>query len=300
MLINFSFFPPKAYSEEKSSIFEKEQLAGEEREFEIAQDMKMIFCWIPKGEARLGSTETESNIVRNLKIDRDILEMLPEESEIKLGFFKTEGFWMGKYEVTQAEWKIIMHNNPSYFQVDGEMGDKLQQEKIEDTNRYPVENVRKETCQKFLERVNKRGGKVSVFGKPGKFCLPYEDEWEYACRGDKGNKRAFYWGNELNGTQANSDGDLPFGTEQKGQSLGRTCAVDFSNRGQYEKHPWGLCHIIGNVSELCDSKDASSKDSIIRGGDCCYAGWACRSAYRDRNIHAGRYYIGFRVCYRLD
>src|SRR5206468_519820 len=125
-------------------------------------------------------------------------EWLASEAEGVRGKYKTKGFWLGKYEVTQAEWKTVMGDNPSYNSKDGEGKETV---KGLDTARFPVEQVSWDDCQKFLEKVNARGGAANIFGKAGQFRLPHEDEWEYACRGGKGNGRAFCWGDELNGTQ---------------------------------------------------------------------------------------------------
>jgi formylglycine-generating enzyme required for sulfatase activity len=74
----------------------------------------------------------------------------------------TRGFWLGHTEVTQAQWRAVMGNNPSFFQGD----DK------------PVEQVSWEDCQTFLTRLNQR--------VPDLVCrLPSEAEWEYAARAAK-------------------------------------------------------------------------------------------------------------------
>ena len=70
----------------------------------------------------------------------------------------TRGSWLGKYEVTQAQWGMVMENNLSTFQGDDR----------------PVERVTWDDCQEFVRRLN---GK-----EEGAFRLPTEAEWEYACR----------------------------------------------------------------------------------------------------------------------
>jgi formylglycine-generating enzyme required for sulfatase activity len=262
---------------------EKELKGGEEREFEIADGVKMKFCWIPAGKATLGSPKEES--------DR------PDEVEHE---YVTKGFWLGKYLVTQAEWKVVMGVNPSTFQPDGKGKDKLQNDKIQDTSRFPVEQVSWNECQKFLEKMNKRNGAAKVFGKAGQFVLPHENEWEYACRGGKGNKQAFYFGNELNGTQANCKGTAPYGTDKKSDYKERTTEV-----GSYAKdwpHPWGLCDMNGNVWQWCENKYENTAFAlVIRGGSWRNIASWCRSASRSRTAPTYRdNIIGFRVCFRLD
>jgi formylglycine-generating enzyme required for sulfatase activity len=268
--------------------------AGEVKRFEIAKGFEMEFCWIPEGETQLGSPETERDAVYKKLVDNNDGGWLPAEAEGKRGKFRTKGFWLGKYPVTQEEWKAVMGNNPSVF--DGKKDNKA---KGLDVSRFPVENVEWDDCQEFLEKVNKRDGMVKVFGKTGKFVLPHEDEWEYACRGGKGNKRAFYWGDELNGTQANCKGLWPYGTNTEGQNLERPCAVEFTNGDKYEKHPWGLRHMAGNVWQWCENKYDQSNDRVLRGGSWCMKALYCRSAFRNYNPDRLDDY-GFRVCLRLD
>jgi formylglycine-generating enzyme required for sulfatase activity len=280
----------------------KEPKAGEEREFEIATGVKMVFCWIPPGESQLGSPKEEQDYITKTFHKGKRLDFLDSETESWRGKFKTKGIWLGKYSVTQAEWKALMGVNPSKF--DGKKDNKA---KGLDTSRFPVEQVswnmiaQGEGC--FLEKLNMRGGVVKVFGKDCKFMLPNEDQWEYACRGGKGNKRPFYWGDELNGTQANCNGDYPYGTTTKVPSLERTCAVDFTNGGKYEKHPWGLYHMIGNVYQWCDNVyDRSKEHNVLRGGSYGNGAVLCRSASRigiSPGFSSSAVY-GFRVCLSLD
>jgi formylglycine-generating enzyme required for sulfatase activity len=78
-----------------------------------------------------------------------------------------DGFWIGKYEVTQIEWQRVMGNNLSDFKGD----------------RNPVEEVSWNDAQEFIKRLNAKGN--------GMFRLPTEAEWEYAARsGGKDEKYA--------------------------------------------------------------------------------------------------------------
>ncbi|MBF0454366.1 MAG: formylglycine-generating enzyme family protein [Magnetococcales bacterium] len=99
-------------------------------------------------------------------------------------------FWMGKKEVTQAQWRTIMHSNPAYFQK----GD-----------RHPVERVDHDEVLRLTQRLNK------LYNGKATFRLPTEAEWEYVCR-DGGlrepfpgshfiDKLGFYRENSSNSTQ---------------------------------------------------------------------------------------------------
>jgi len=203
----------------------------------------------------------------------------------------SKGFWLGKYEVTQAEWRAVMGANPSYYN-----GKKDNNAMGMDTWRFPVETVSWNNCQEFLKKTNARPRS----GIKGKFKLPHEDEWEYACRGGLGNERPFYFGSELNGTQANCAGIFPYGTTTKGVYKQRPETV-----GSYAvkaRHPWSLCDMHGNVCEWCDNKHKQSEDKrVMRGGFWQFHARLCRAAarYSFAPDTSGSDY-GFRVCFRPD
>ncbi len=214
-------------------------IAGEEEEELDVINVKMKFCWIPAGKSILGSPESE-------------VERHPDEEEHE---FKTNGFWLAKYPVTQAQWSSVMSWNPSRHYFKGE--------------NLPVENVSWDDCQDFIKRCNVSGLKLQ---------LPHEDQWEYACRGGKGNKQAFYWGDALSGDKANCDGTVPYGTDKKGAYLAKTSEV-----GSYEKlapHPWNLCDMHGNVSEWCENLYTNYSYRVLRGGHWSIYPSECRSSYR--------------------
>ena len=181
----------------------------------------------------------------------------------------TKGFWLGQTPVTQAQWRAVMGTEPSHFK-----GDEL-----------PVEQVSWEDSQEFCTAVTERTGLEAR--------LPSEAEWEYAARG--GTATPYYWGGELNGTQANINGEHPYGTEEKGPYLKTTMVV-----GSYagvSPHPWGLVDMIGNVLVWCgdwyDSYPAgeavdpvgpeSGSRRVRRGGGWYRGARNCRSACRSRH-----------------
>jgi formylglycine-generating enzyme required for sulfatase activity/serine/threonine protein kinase len=290
--------PKKGTPEPKTELDSKVAApnAGDTREVEIARGTKMTLCWIPKGECQLGSPKTERITVMKLKGEKTELGWALLESEERRGKFKTDGFWMGKYEVTQSQWTAVMGSNPSEF--DGKNENMM---KGMDTSRLPVERVNwNMICEQggFLEKVNTYGGVQVAFGKASQFRLPHEDEWEYACRGGFGNTRAFHFGNKLNGAEANCNGELPYGSVAKGANRKRSTSV-----GTYSAHvhPWGLCDMHGNVWEWCANMYGNTNNPVQRGGSWFDAAHVCRTAGRYSNTRDNASSnVGFRVCLRID
>ncbi|HEY1189625.1 MAG TPA: SUMF1/EgtB/PvdO family nonheme iron enzyme [Gemmata sp.] len=272
-----------------------ERKPGEVLDLEIAPGVKMAFCWIPPGRAQLGAPAAEQQELAQVLWGGERQAWMNAEITTFRPNFITSGFWLGKYAVTQQEWASVTGENPSVFNGTNPNGAKGL-----GTARFPVENVNFHECQDFIRRLNERVVFAQkALGAPGRFAIPHENEWEYACRGGLGNERPFHFGAALNGEQANVDGTLAWGMPGKrGFKLGRTAPV-----GSYAKahpHPWGLCDMHGNVSEWCENLYAAKEEAVrvARGGDWDSAPWQCRSANRlraDARI-AGP---GLRVCVRL-
>ena len=185
----------------------------------------------------------------------------------------TKGFWLGKYEVTQAQWTSVMGSNPSAFKGNGNL---------------PVERVSWNDCQEFISKVNS-GAKFQFCG-PAR--LPTEAEWEYACRAGSAGAYA--------GT-----GNINTMGWYRGNSGKKTHPA-----GQMRSNAWGFYDMHGSVWEWCSdwygvyaggsvtdpAGPASGGYRVLRGG--CWRADArgCRSATRLR-LSPDKHYRddGFRL-----
>ncbi|MBJ7297627.1 MAG: formylglycine-generating enzyme family protein [Dolichospermum sp.] len=213
-------------------------------------------------------------------------------------------FFMGKYQVTQAQWRFVaqlpqvnkeLDPEPSNFKGDGSTSL---------TNNRPVEQVSWKDAVEFCDRLSQYTGRT--------YRLPSEAEWEYACRA--GTKTPFHFGETITTDLANYDGESTYGDGVEGVNRGETTEVGSfgvaNNFGLYDMH--------GNLDEWClddwhdNYKDAptdgsawfSSDDklsdksgrAVLRGGSWIYFPRSCRSAYRYYNIRDSHINgIGFRV-----
>jgi formylglycine-generating enzyme required for sulfatase activity len=205
-------------------------------------------------------------------------------------------FFMGKYPVTQAQWRAVA----ALPQVNKELDPNPSRFKGDDR---PVERISWYDALEFCARLNFR---INVTTQRD-YRLPSEAEWEYACRA--GTTTPFYFGKTITTDLANYCGNYTYGNAPTGEFREQTTTV-----GSFPPNAFGLYDMHGNVWEWCgdtwhDNYQGAPKDGsawindndnpILRGGSWGNYPENCRSASRDYNPRAERDFmydpVGFRV-----
>jgi len=223
---------------------------------EIGKELKLEMVLIREGRFMMGSPDSDD-------------EAPPDEKpqhRVRI----TKPFYLGKYLVTQEQWEAVMGNNPSSFK----------------SPKNPVEPVTWGECQQFLDRLN-----AKVTNHPGKFQLPSEAQWEYACKA--GSQTRYYFGDE-----ESKLGEYAWYEKNSGR---KTHPV-----GQKKPNDWGLYDMHGNAWEWCQDwydKDyyansplddptgpatGTHEQRVVRGGGCGFFN-------RSRRWSTSRSNLGARV-----
>ncbi len=238
--------------------------------------------WCPPGRFVMGSPPDEP-------------ERRPDEAQVEVRL--TKGFWMGKYEVTQGQWKRVVGEFP-------------QKQPLGEGDNFPLCWVNYAEAEEFCKKLTEQGYKSGELPSDWEFRLPTEAQWEYACRA--GSQTATSFGASLSSKQANFNGGKPYNLAQEGPALKRATAV-----GSYPANAWGMYDMHGNIFEWCrdwyhaqlpggDDPDLSARKGVAnrdgtfsrarRGGAWDDDGKYLRSAFRLRYEPDRRAdHIGFRV-----
>jgi formylglycine-generating enzyme required for sulfatase activity len=238
---------------------ERERLTGSNISFEVRamlsslNDFGIEMVYVKGGTFQMGSNDGDSD-------------------EKPVHTVTVSDFYIGKYEVTQKQWREIMGNNPSNFK---------------NCDNCPVEKVSWNDVQEFIKKLNQKTGK--------NYRLPTEAEWEYAARGGSQSRGYKYAGSNNIGEVAWYDGN----------SSSKTHAV-----GGKKPNELGIYDMSGNVYEWCSDwyvnysagsqrnpqGPTSGFDRVLRGGSWSGLAGFCRVSNRSICDPDDRYsFSGFRL-----
>lgn len=260
---------------------------------QLGDGVSLEMVKLPADDFWMGSTSVDLGRIcseyRKAGLGQSVCEQA--KSEMPQGKVNVVAFYMSRYEITQAQWRVMAEERPVRIELPATpalfRGDDR-----------PVEQVSWEEAVEFCQRLSRETDHA--------YRLPSEGEWEYACRAS--TTTSFYTGDTITAEVANFNASLPWGQVSKQEDRKHTIdvgAIGFPNA-------FGLFDMEGNVSEWCkdawhpDYREAPSGAKVWDGGDTRYRvvrggsyhspAAFCRSAYRAYSpVETRNGEIGFRV-----
>lgn len=244
---------------------------------DLGNGIELDMIQVPGGQFQMGSPEDEPG---------------RSSDERPQHLVTVSTFFMGRYPITQAQWKAVssfprsnrkLNPDPSYFKGD----------------RHPVECVNWYHAVEFCDHLSQHTKRL--------YRLPTEAEWEYACCA--GSMTPFHFGKTITAEVANYDARKVYGEGVQGECRGKTTPVDYFGTA----NDFGLSGMHGNVWEWCQDHwhdnykgapangsawltDNENTNRVSRGGAWSLPPRDCRSAYRGSFAPDYRFTdIGFRV-----
>lgn len=242
---------------------------------DLGNGIPLEMVYVPEGNFIMGTPPTEKHSTNSERPQHRV---------------SIKPFLMGKYQVTQAQWRQIsqlpkvktdLNPNSSHFKGD----------------RRPVETISWIDAVEFCQRLSRKTGDI--------YRLPSEAEWEYAARAN--TTTPFYFGPTISSDVANYRGRFIYTNQPRGISRDRTTEV-----GSFPPNAFGLYDMHGNVLEWCQdtwhnnysgaptdgsawiSQNRTSR--LMRGGAWSSDAISCRSGFRGSHPASGRYRtLGFRI-----
>jgi formylglycine-generating enzyme required for sulfatase activity/uncharacterized caspase-like protein len=253
---------------------------------DLGNGVTLEMVYIPGGTFIMGTEDEEiERLVQNFNSDWFRKEKPQHQVTV-------QPFSMGKFQVTQAQWKAVA----TLTKVNRDL--KPEPSKFKGDNR-PVEQVSWYDAIEFCDRLSRKTGKP--------YRLPSEAEWEYACRA--GTTTPFHFGETITSELANYDANYTYGAGVKGIYREQTTPV-----GSFGvANSFGLYDMHGQVWEWCadhwhDSYEGAPVDGsawlsdndnhlrLLRGGSWSFDPGYCRSAFRVGGLPDDAYAdVGFRV-----
>jgi len=273
-------------------VLRREPSPGDTDSVDLGYGARLELIWCPPGEFLMGSANDFPS------------ESLPQHL-VRL----TRGFWMGKYPVTQLQWKMVLCETDYYACGEDDYFDgfenlenacdpddyelevrALEQEPTFPGWQRPMDSVSCNDARAFCTKLSRMC--------PGRFRLPTEAEWEYACRAGTTTRYSF-------GDDASRLSEYAWYRDNSSE----TAPV-----GLLKPNPWGFHDMHGNVREWClDFADHYSSgpetdptgpspeefrgtERILRGGSYDSHDCSCTSSYRSESADFKRQpWYGFRV-----
>ena len=219
---------------------------------ELADGVTMDFVYIPSGSFAMGAAPSEEGPLDDSEEPQHTVEI-------------SKGFYLAKYELTQAQWRAELGTQPwrnrQYAKMSAE---------------YPASYIAWPEVEEFVRRLNQKAGKAL-------YRMPTEAEWEYACRA--GTTTRWHAGDDeqILGDYAWTSGNTWASGKKHPQKV-----------GQKKPNAWGLYDMHGNVwewvadwessytadNEIDPQGPASGERRIGRGGSFGTLGLGVRSASR--------------------
>jgi len=256
--------PPSDVMEEAKAAMEKAVAAQKECSHrlglpvEMTNSIGMRLKLMPAGEFMMGSPES----------DKPAMSHGSPQHKVRI----TKPFYLGVYEVTQAEYARVMGENPSRFRRASN----------------PVEQVSWDDATEFCKKLSAKEGKT--------YRLPTEAEWEYACRAVTTTRYSF-------GDDWARLGEYAW--------YGANSRQETHPVGEKKPNAWGLHDMHGNVTEWCSdwwagdyyaispteslTGPATGQRRVCRGGCWSSTPRSCESSFRWRVPTRRNFHLGFRV-----
>jgi formylglycine-generating enzyme required for sulfatase activity/uncharacterized caspase-like protein len=278
-------------------------------EQDLGDGVMLEMVKIPAGDFLMGTAEADREAIIQEATRHEVSQENAEEwtdSGMPEHRVQVPEFWIGKFAVTQAQWRQVA----GWDEVNPNVDINADPANFKGAKR-PVENVSLDQAVEFCERLSERTGRS--------YRLPTEAEWEYACRA--GTTTPFHFGETITADLANCNGQYPYGDAPETQYRAETTDV-----GIFPANAFGLHDMHGNVWEWCADqwygsyankpeqlkqngaiawaeettgmapKSDESNYRLLRGGSWRNFPWYCRSAPRNWFALDDRdYSIGFRV-----
>lgn len=246
--------------------------------------LKMKLVWCPPGSF---STQSVEQIPGSKKPKTEILSVMV-----------SQGFWIGKYELTQLEWMRSPLPPPRDNRRD--LPWQKRTDGVQEGDEFPTTHVSWIDAMRFCHQMTEREREAAKLPNDWEYTLPTESQWEHACRAQSNFRFCF-------GDDESELGDYAWFVSNAAKA-----GEYFAHRvGQKKSNQWGLHDMHGNVLELCRDyfsspriggrdpdvpANGTNQFRVAHGGDFATGATACTSSYR---LKTPADFLGSRIGFRV-